>query len=868
MPVKITNISDVNSFESGSVNFPIGNAGQWKTRTVDVSGGIFTESSQSNVITFKVLNPQGYYEIERIQGSWIEDGFEVGDTITIRNNNSVAGVPTDGVFSGSIIEISDLVITTDAVLNIAENVSYPTPLIGTVQRNWSIISTVKDINAIEFKFNQLDNDSVDSATMNSIYDGTQAVFIAENIDATDTITVLPMTQIGDKSGSTVINPTVKGLGVGTGTQNYLSNFRLTFTYKISGELDDINNYINDTPPTWYEANNCLTNNLFVKYKSENNNPNVSIVSDPTSDVTKKLGNTGWRNENYNGLPVNASVTSVEYRANDISGEIINEPYYNNDTFVTIIIDDPDAVVGSSKYGFQFMYAPTFNDQYKNNQFSEAQNLLINAIQEHEGIALMNTALPVSGTFQGFENSVGARMDVVDPHLVIVGTTVTLTLTLRPNSLFAAYMESQIDGNRLVNLSVSVGRPSLTPANSNRARLTVDSIQMDKLLIDRGNYPFLESKFLQHDEDENDTGNPLPYGYIMDDQKHYALIPVNKNNEFRLTGIRSEIIIEETATGNFGELESNLLDLTGYPVTNDPVLGNIIQANSGDTLRGFNLATTNNNNWFRVNRRSDLDNLNFWWLEYWYAFRIRFEDWVQATNLPEDLYVETDEINNFNQNWLNKLLSGWELKYKLFIEVEEDTTNIVTGDVTTVASTFTDTFPIDFVLDYESGDLVGDSETFNSNNDSLFIATEPDIYNKNLNGLINGETVKQVFTFTSASPIGSINDVKYAYINLYAYRQGTIFSSWQLSTAVDNLLGGNPLEPLNPSTQTTPTITLVDPNTVTVECNINSDNLPTSNDLCYAIGCRIEIDLPPFFNDKITEDDIQKITEDSQDKIIE
>ena len=353
---------------------------------------------------------------------------------------------------------------------------------------------------------------------------------------------------------------------------------------------------------------------------------------------------------------------------------------------------------------------------------------------------------------------------------------------------------------------------------------------------------------------------------MDDQKHYCLIPVNKNFDFRLTAVVSEVYIEEIATGSSGLLERNVTDLTGFPIVNDPQLGEIVQANTGDSLRGFTLSSDNKNNWYRLNRRSDLDTLNFWYLEYWYAFRLRFEDWISADNLPADLYNELLTLNNYNQNWLEKLINaGWILKYRLSIEVSEVTTNSITGQETLETSEFIDEFPISTVADYESGDLTGTAITYNSNNDSLFISTDPTIYNKNLNGLINGETVRVEFTFDSPTAIGSINDIEYAYIDLYAYRQGSIFSSWQLSTAVPNLTGGNPLEAI---TGTTPTVTLVDPNTVTVECNVNSDLLPPSSDLLYTIGCRIQVDGVPLTNGKITEDGIQKITEDSDNKIIE
>ena len=543
------------------------------------------------------------------------------------------------------------------------------------------------------------------------------------------------------------------------------------------------------------------------------------------------------------------------------GEVIQEPLYNNDTFVTVTIEDPDVLPNDSKYGFQFMYLPANEEQYKTNEYSESQNLLINSVQEQELIPMVITAAPVLGTFSGFTNSVGARMDVKDYHITVSGTTVTMKLTLSPNTEFGQYMLSQEEGNRLITINISVGSPNSTQQSSNRARLIADTTQMERYLISRGEFPALQNLFLQHDQTELDfaeANNDVANAYIMDDMKQYALYPVAKSDNFVITGINTQIVIENEITGQRGVLEDNSIDLTGYIITDST----IVEANNDNGLRGFTLHPDNKNNWFRCNRRSDLDSLNFWYLEYWYAFRMRFEDWVGVEDLPNELYIETDNLTNFNQQWLNKQISGWKLKYYLYTEVEETFTNTVTGEEYTEASRFENSYEMN-VTDYESGDVLGTYNGYNPNDVSTFIDTDVEIYNKNVNGIDCDGLNNFVARFTS---VDDISDVKYAYVDLYAWKQGTIFGSYQLSSAVTNLLSGNPLEPI---TGTTPTITVVDINTIDVEFNINPNNLPPSDDLYYTIGARIEInEEPPLPTGKITEDGIQKSLESNDYKIVE
>lgn len=871
MPVRIHKVFDENAFESGTADFSIGNAGQWKKRTIRVYAGISTESSQSNTLTIRPQDIYGRAQIERVNGSWIDEGYKIGDDISFARNQTLNDevIQNFPPVTRTIVDLTDNVLYINDFYPITSR-SYPgqyqyhdedSDVDITVTLNWLLIYKIIRPDELTFRFNQIPNDDIDGVSMNSIIDGTQNVLYVDGLDPTDTTTFHDMIQTGNKSGMTILNPKARGYSVGTGVNAWKNYYEVSFFYKISGEFEDVSNYTeSNNPPDFYLNNNCLSNNYQFEIRSASSDPNYTMINDLNSKATKKLGNTGWKNENYNGLPVASSILDIEYRVGDSIGDIIQEPLYNNDTFVTITIDDPDVLPNSSKYGFQFMYLPLNEEQYKTNEYSESQNLLINSVQEHELTPLVVTASPVIGTWQGFTNSVGARMDVKDTHVSVNGTTVTMTLTLSPNTEFGQYMLSQEEGNRLVTLNVSVGKPNTTQQNSNRARLIADSVQMERYLPSRGEFPALQTLFLQHNQTEIDyalANTDEANGFIMDDMKHYALLPISKSANYIIKAINTQIVIENSTTGESGVLEDNRIDLSGYPITD----GYIVEANNDEGLRGFNLHEDNKNNWFRCNRRSSYDSLNFWYLDYWYAFRMRFEDWISSDDLPDSLYIETDALTNFNENWLNKQISGWQLKYKFYIEVEETFTNTVTGEEYTETSRFENSYNVN-IQDYESGTPIGTITALDSNGSNTFIDTDAEIYNKNVNGIdCDGlNTFKARFT-----GIDSANFL-YAYVDLYAWKQGSIFGSYQLSTAVTNLLAGNPLEPI---TGTTPTITIVNASTIDVEFNINPDNLPQSADLYYTIGARIEsLEVPPLRTGKLTEDGIQKQLENNDYKIVE
>ena len=324
MPVRINEVFDENAFDSGTADFSIGNAGQWKKRTIRVYAGIATESTQTNTLTMRPANIYGQGSVERVNGSWIDDGFKTGDSINVSFNASEAQFsPQQTDFTATVLDITDTMLFIDYAPDYSR--AFPSNAqhedsngdLVTYIWNWLLIYKVIRPDEVSFKFNQIPNDDIDGVSMNSIIDGSQTVLICNDLDPTDTTTFRDMTQIGNKSGMTILNPKARGFSVGSGVSAWKSFYEISFYYKISGEFDDLGNFIEDNnSPDYYLNDNCLSNNYLFEFRSAESDPNYTMFNDLNSKATKKLGNTGWKNENYNGLPVASSITDIQYRVSD------------------------------------------------------------------------------------------------------------------------------------------------------------------------------------------------------------------------------------------------------------------------------------------------------------------------------------------------------------------------------------------------------------------------------------------------------------------------------------------------------------------------------------------------------------------------
>jgi hypothetical protein len=145
----------------------------------------------------------------------------------------------------------------------------------------------------------------------------------------------------------------------TGTHTY--NYYIELTFLISSFYDTVTNIDENTPPSTTFNANALTDNFRIVCFPTWNNPNSTVSNDFNN--TKQLGNTGWFNENFNGLPNPFSIVALTIR--DESNIVTDFVDFRNKTKFDVTISEFTNVV-DAKFNVGFIYID--ENDYQSNQF--------------------------------------------------------------------------------------------------------------------------------------------------------------------------------------------------------------------------------------------------------------------------------------------------------------------------------------------------------------------------------------------------------------------------------------------------------------------------------------------------------------------
>lgn len=258
-------------------------------------------------------------------GSFIDDGFKVGDSFTI------AGTSSNDSTGKIISEVTDRVITTS------------TTLVNETAELASLYGTTS-VTSIDFYYNLIKNS--DSESYFSLVDrDTQQKFYADSILASTTGTSTYL-RIGTNSYGWVTEPVTDDLCtlssiVGMGISNYKQQFRLTqyfisTPFWLNGQEDNLEESPNFPPPE-YESEECLKYICKVDAKFDKYN---AVVPHTGSDASTN-GITSWFDETLNGRSPEYSITSIVY-TDYATGLALDKPDINKVTDVVITLASKNA----------------------------------------------------------------------------------------------------------------------------------------------------------------------------------------------------------------------------------------------------------------------------------------------------------------------------------------------------------------------------------------------------------------------------------------------------------------------------------------------------------------------------------------------
>ena len=812
------------------INWLIGNTGEWQKLTIEAEFGVFIEFDTTNTLfiddpdTLTLTNGKGWNEFGFAEGDWIKLQWIHRDitnpSAPVDNYNSIGPMWIDRIEDNKAFMVngagnqlagfgawSQIMPVNSADFNIVDVLLY---------------TEIKP-QGIKFKYGHLENSESASNNLTSFIDGTMTEFLLEN---TDDIAVMPigtpvdMLPLGNQSGMSIAY--VKCTYLGPSYYNRKHTYEIELVFMLSSFFEDVTNLEDRVAPGEVFDAASLTDNFEIIGMPVFNNPNIEIKNDMSN--TDKLGNTGWFDENYNGLENDFNIVSLTYQQHtDLSqpagGVTVTQLDYQNNIKITAVIDRVLNLTGQTKYQFGFAWIPLEDSDFKQNEYPFYKNLLMNTggsigtFQDVFSVSNAYAFTPSSPLVKSYGYSKdGTTMDVQWLRVSQTGPEqVTFEATFEPNSGFAAMMDALDETERNYVLWISIADQSEVTNFSNRVSLLLDYNQMDTYIVPVGPYPGMTIDFLDHTQDENSVANACGMDIRIEDgllsrvlftidEAISATIPV-------VTALSYGFIMERISDGLTYELENFQVDLTQYP---DPTQFNF------NASRGFKLVAGDDKNFIKVDYYPALNTGTEKGVRGLYGYKVRWEDWIKRINVPaeieQDFYNNAELNNGINNDWYQWLSNaGYTLSFVVYTDA------ILNGQTVR----YINTKPLPFV-DYDANaDISTVVSYYRDSDNTLLVGGVDPIYGGPLGVILSDDIVRIEIEYTrttgtwvSLANIYGINSISVdGGAGMLEYRQ---LSSIVLPEV------GNPLLPLAGGTLLD--VVIVSPTVLRCSCLVDPNNL--------------------------------------------
>lgn len=833
----------------------LGNVSNYFKTELLVRVGQFKVSQGDAPITLDCPQGDTQTRVSLFDGTWSDEGIGEGDTVNLlaafedRNNpgnpyvisggaTTVLDVSADGKTITCSIAIKDF----GGVNNVGSGALFPTPLVqgqtdGRV-RVW-VVKT-PDVKVSEVEYNLLANSDKSSNSMNSIIDGSVNKFKSDIFDP-QVISTNTLTQLGFKSGGAIKSvdittipsviapngfytqgefvPDLDGNPTTFQVQQYLEYalFRVEIISMIWGLEEDVTNFDDNTPPSWFNDVNCLGDNFTLRFFNDNTNTNKVVVNNLNSPVTQLDGNTGWVNENYNGRPVPYTLVSTDYY--NVLGTPINFVDYGNQTKVDTVINNPNHT-GSSRYTIAVFHLP---NELTQNEYSYLNNTFANTPiynNAFDGVDTTGYFLEAGlyGIQTGFEGIFGERMDISDIAITDLGSdNIQISFRTIPNSNYFNYFDSEPEDNRRLLILIGVQDWDEQQDTNQATQIVAGYDEMIFVPIPVGEYPYMSNTFLELPVDKTATGATECIGFVEDLWLTKTRFQIDLTSGIVFNSIIPTIELINSTTGEVVELDKFEIDLTSQPTD-----GSGIQQFNINQSGRFITSSTNDKNILVVERLTSDDVPPFYHYGLNFPFRLRYEDWISRPNIPNELVDIAQANNGMNNDWAWLQQTPWELKLSIY----SNTTKL--GET----ALYKNSYPITIKDYFEQGlDAYQEFRHFEeSTGNPLYIGNFAGI---DQNAILEfGITRVQVDTIlnTGVYPASGI----YSWIDIQV-DEGSGFKSVR---TLSSIYEGEPSDPLKPTGGNGNLLELVLVNTTTLRSIVLIDPSLLENAINYRITCRI------------------------------
>lgn len=835
MGVEITKREYTSIFrpQDTNVNWLLGNTGEWQKLTIEAAFGVFIEFDTTNTLFLddpdtltltngKTWNSYGFAEGDDIVLQWIHRDI-TNPAAPVDNFNRVPYLG-DNMYIGRIEDNKAYIIDAPNGNPIAGFGAWSQIMpvnSGTYNIVNVVVYTIKRPQGIKVNYGHIENSDSQSNNLSSFIDGTLTEFLLENTDLMPIGQVLPMLPLGNQSGMSVAYVNCKYLG--QSFYNIKSNYEIEIVFMLSSFFEDITNLEDRIAPGEVFDAASLTDNFQIIGYPVYNNPNIQIKNDLST--TDKLGNTGWFDENYNGLDNDFTLTSVTYQkhtnlSQPAGGTAVGQLDYQNNIKVTAVVDGVTNLSGQTKYQFGFAWIPLEDSDFKHNEYPFYKNLKmntgnsINTFQDAFNVSNTYAFTPSSPIVKSYGYSKDAdTMDVqwlrVSQHPTIINR-VTFEATFEPNSGFAALMSSLDLTERNYCLWLSIADQSETTNFSNRVSLLLDFGQMDTFIEPIGPYPGMTIEFLDHTQDENSVASTCGNDIRIEDdllaRVFYTIDTAVAVDIPVVTATSYGFIVKRISDGLTYELENFKIDLTQFP---DPTQFNF------DASRGFKLVAGNDKNFIKVDHWAPLDTgLTIKGVRGLYGYKVRWEDWIKRLNVPaeieQDYYNNLELHNGINNDWFQWLSNaGYDLLFVVYTDA------ILNGQTVR----YINTKPLQFVDYDDNSDITTEVRYYRESDNTLLVGGIDPVTGGDLGVILDADIVRIEIEYTrttgtwvSLANIFGLNTIEVdGGAGMLEYRQLSSIVLSEVDNPLTPLSGGTLLDVVIVSPTVLRCSCLVDPN---------------------------------------------------------
>ena len=568
---------------------------------------------------------------ERQSGSWIEDGFAIGDDVDWYIGDPPTSIP--GTLDGDVTSISE------KIMFVQLSVSWPGSW-GTndFETEDSMLHGKTLLNASILKFGLIENNE-NFNVISKVSENDQAFYasgIASYFVNYESLGIYEDWNVSDVDAAKIKRTYLTPPTVGAYYQEFqIEHIIIINPWYLVGELTNLENNL---IPDLYAGLKSLKYVFEVEMRTQLSDPNTSKIA--RDEI--QLGSTGWFNENFNGFDSNYQVDSISYA--DTSGNTADGLLINQRTVVTINLSK---ITGSFVAGGKLMlfisYLPSNENQYKDTETSLEENFIYHNTDHIVGTTTITPAV----------NSIKEVTSSLSSGDVIIEMEVEYS---------SDEQELISEGDNFL-ISVLAGDNSLSTAASDKVMLIAGVGQYDVAADIPGLMDVTKLRIFNHPIDiTSDTGFTDMTLWNEDGVDCEIEFYLDLSKEAFLNNLRFQVIAYNTVTDEYF-----IIDQYSFPIS-DAIVSDDVQQLEVDNTRGYRLKLGDQFNDAFLTTGSLVGDLQYYTGKI--AVKIPWQEWIALLSADSIFYDSSQDQNGLNKKTSNYAgINDYQIKFALFANLD-------------------------------------------------------------------------------------------------------------------------------------------------------------------------------------------------------